>query len=87
MGSEPVPRDAGDHLAACYSGHTDVYGRMYQNRPARALTARCYGISNGQYGQPELDRAISLGGPPALQSFPDPYQFFGTNVEYLAAGR
>ncbi|MBU8913321.1 MAG: DNA cytosine methyltransferase [Spirochaetales bacterium] len=62
-----------------YKGHTDVYGRMYWKRPAPALTGRCHSISNGRYGHPEQDRAISLREAAAIQSFPDGYVFFGTN--------
>ena len=62
-----------------YQGHTDVYGRMYWDRPAPALTGRCHSISNGRYGHPEQDRAISLREAAALQTFPDGYRFFGTN--------
>ena len=62
-----------------YNGHTDVYGRMYWDRPAPALTARCHSISNGRYGHPCQDRAISLREAAALQSFPDRYTFFGSN--------
>lgn len=62
-----------------YEGHTDVYGRMYWDRPAPALTGRCHSISNGRYGHPEQDRAISLREAAAIQSFPDGYEFFGSN--------
>lgn len=62
-----------------YKGHTDVYGRMSWDSPAPALTGRCHSISNGRYGHPEQDRAISLREAAAIQSFPDRYVFFGPN--------
>lgn len=62
-----------------YEGHSDVYGRMSWDSPAPALTGRCHSISNGRYGHPEQDRAISLREAAALQSFPDGYVFFGFN--------
>jgi len=62
-----------------YAGHTDVYGRMYWDRPAPALTGRCSSISNGRYGHPTQDRAISLREAASLQSFPDEYVFWGSN--------
>jgi DNA (cytosine-5)-methyltransferase 1 len=73
-----------EHLRlACHkkdhAGHTDVYGRMAWDSPAPALTGRCNSISNGRYGHPEQDRAISLREAAALQSFPDGYIFFGSN--------
>ena len=85
-----TPHDGGDRRAwpanlrlEChkrnYDGHTDVYGRMYWDRPAPALTGRCNSISNGRYGHPEQDRAISLREAAAIQSFPDGYEFIGSN--------
>jgi DNA (cytosine-5)-methyltransferase 1 len=62
-----------------HKGHTDVYGRMTWDAPAPTLTGRCNSISNGRYGHPVQNRAISLREAAALQSFPDRYTFFGTN--------
>jgi DNA (cytosine-5)-methyltransferase 1 len=64
-----------------YQGHTDVYGRMHWDLPAPTLTARCTSISNGRYGHPSQNRAISLREAAALQTFPDRYQFFGSNKD------
>ena len=83
-----TPHDGGDrrswpidyHLkchSGQYSGHTDVYGRMRWDQPAPTLTGRCNSISNGRYGHPEQDRAISLREAAALQTFPDGYEFIG----------
>lgn len=85
-----TPHDGGDRRAwpaklqlKCHSGgyvgHTDVYGRMAWDGPAPTLTGRCNSISNGRYGHPEQDRAISLREAAALQSFPDRYKFFGSS--------
>lgn len=60
-----------------YKGHTDVYGRMRWDQPAPALTSRCNSVSNGRYGHPEQDRAISLREAASIQSFPDGYEFHG----------
>lgn len=59
-------------------GYTDVYGRMAWDRPAPALTTRCISVSNGRYGHPCQDRAISVREAAALQSFPDDFVFLGS---------
>ena len=64
-----------------HKGHTDVYGRMCWDSPAPALTSRCNSISNGRYGHPDQDRAISLREAAAIQSFPDGYEFFGGSTD------
>jgi len=85
-----TPHDGGDRRSwpaklrlGChtgdYEGHTDVYGRMFWDQPAPTLTGRCHSISNGRYGHPEQDRAISLREAAALQSFPDEYVFHGSS--------
>lgn len=70
-----------DLRLACHKGvdgYTDVYGRMAWDRPAPALTTRCISVSNGRYGHPCQDRAISVREAAALQSFPDDFVFLGS---------
>jgi len=67
-----TPHNGGDRRAwkdnpilqvDCYkkhNGHTDVYGRMAWDKPSPAITTRFVSLSNGRYGHPEQDRAISL---------------------------
>ncbi len=87
-----TPSDGGDrrswpdHLKLhCHShahtGYTDVYGRLRWDDVAPTLTSRCYSLSNGRFGHPQQNRAISLREAAALQSFPDDYVFFGTNTK------
>jgi DNA (cytosine-5)-methyltransferase 1 len=64
-----------------HSGHGDVYGRLNWDRPAPTLTTKCTSISNGRYGHPEQDRAISVREAAALQSFDDSYVFYGNLQE------
>ncbi|MGO7589972.1 DNA cytosine methyltransferase [Rhizobium leguminosarum] len=61
-----------------HSGHSDVYGRMAKDRPASALSTRCISLSNGRYGHPTQDRAISVREAARLQTFPDDFRFFGS---------
>jgi len=89
------PKDGGDRRSwkqqlqlECHKdenvSHTDVYGRMWWNRPAPALTCKCVSLSNGRYGHPTQDRAISLREAAALQSFSDEYVFCGSSRVHLA---
>lgn len=85
-----TPADGGSRLEwpeklelACHRrpglGFSDVYGRMWWDREAPTLTSRCNSLSNGRFGHPEQDRAISLREAAAIQTFPDDCEFFGTN--------
>ena len=59
------------------TGYSDVYGRMSWDRPASGLTTRCISYSNGRFGHPEQDRAISVREAACLQTFPMDFRFFG----------
>ena len=61
-----------------YKGHTDVYGRMKWDAPASTLTTKCISYSNGRFGHPEQDRAISIREAARLQTFPDSFVFCGS---------
>lgn len=61
-----------------YKGHSDVYGRMNWDKPASTLTTRCISYSNGRFGHPEQDRAISVREAARLQTFPDSFIFSGS---------
>jgi DNA (cytosine-5)-methyltransferase 1 len=62
----------------------DVYGRMFWDRPAPTITTRFNSFSNGRFGHPEEDRAISLREGATLQTFPKDFVFHGTNMNSLA---
>lgn len=59
-----------------HTGHTDTYGRMRWDAPAPTLTCKCISFSNGRFGHPEQNRAISVREAAALQSFGDDYVFY-----------
>lgn len=59
-------------------GYTDTYGRMSWDRPSPALTTRCVSLSNGRYGHPDQDRAISMREASNLQSFEEDFVFIGS---------
>ena len=72
----------------CYKDkdHTfpDVYGRMYWNQPAPTITTKFHSISNGRFGHPEQNRAISLREGAILQSFPEDYKFYSKSMVITA---
>lgn len=61
-------------------GHTDVYGRLKKDAPAAALTTRCISLSNGRFGHPEQNRALSVREAALLQTFPMEFVFCGSQV-------
>lgn len=56
-------------------GFQDIYGRMFWDRPAPTITTRFYSLSNGRFGHPEQNRALSLREGATLQTFPLDYVF------------
>ena len=60
-----------------FGGHTDVYGRLSWDKPAPTLTTKCISYSNGRFGHPTEDRALSAREAARLQTFPDSFQFAG----------
>ncbi len=61
-----------------HEGHTDVYGRLAWDRLAAGLTTRCISYSNGRFGHPEQNRALSIREAALLQTFPKKYRFMGS---------
>jgi len=61
-----------------FDGHTDVYGRLSWDRPAPTLTTKCISYSNGRFGHPEQNRALSAREAALLQTFPMDFQFVGS---------
>ena len=61
-----------------YNGHSDCYTRLAWDEPAPGLTTRCISYSNGRFGHPEQDRAITVREAARLQGFPDEFIFTGS---------
>lgn len=55
----------------------DSYARMYWDRPAPTITTRCVSFSNGRFGHPEFDRAMTVREAATLQGFPPDFIFEG----------
>lgn len=62
----------------------DSYGRMWWNRPAPTITTKFFSLSNGRFGHPDEDRAISLREGATLQTFPKEYVFKSNNIATTA---
>jgi DNA (cytosine-5)-methyltransferase 1 len=60
-----------------HSGHSDVYGRLAWDRMASGLTTRCISYSNGRFGHPVQNRALSVRENALIQTFPANYSFSG----------
>lgn len=61
-----------------YDGHTDTYARLAWDRLASCLTTKCISLSNGRFGHPQQDRAISAREAACLQTFPRDFIFQGS---------
>jgi DNA (cytosine-5)-methyltransferase 1 len=83
-----IPKDGGnrpvgvgpkclDKARERYGGYTDVYGRLWWDRPALTVTARCRTPSCGRFVHPEQDRGLSVREAALLQGFPASYFFDG----------
>jgi DNA (cytosine-5)-methyltransferase 1 len=73
-------RDESGRELAChkdYSGHKDVYGRIFPHLPSNTMTTGCNNPSKGRFVHPWLDHGISLRHAARLQTFPDDYLFDG----------
>ena len=55
----------------------DSYARMSWDRPAPTITTKCISFSNGRFGHPSFNRAITVREAANLQSFPESYEFVG----------
>lgn len=60
-----------------YSGHLDVYGRIYPHLPSNTITTGCNNPSKGRFVHPWLPHGITLRHAARLQTFPDDYIFHG----------
>jgi DNA (cytosine-5)-methyltransferase 1 len=58
----------------------DIYSRMSWDKPAPTITTKFFSISNGRFGHPEEDRAISIREGATLQTFPKRYRFVTPSI-------
>lgn len=74
------------HLTpACWirktEGGTDLFGRLWWNRPAFTIRTEFYKPEKGRYLHPAQHRPITHREAARLQSFPDSFKFTGTKIE------
>lgn len=82
-----IPKDGGSRRSLppglgpeCHrrvDGFRDVYGRLWWDRPAVAITARCRTPSCGRFVHPVQDRGLSVREAGLLQGFPSDFMFEG----------
>jgi DNA (cytosine-5)-methyltransferase 1 len=63
------------------SGGTDLFGRLWWNRPAFTIRTEFYKPEKGRYLHPEQHRPITHREAARFQSFPDDFVFIGSKVE------
>lgn len=71
------PQDLWLKCHRSHRGHSDVYGCMRSDAPAPVLTTKCTSLSNGRFGHPTQDRAISVREAACLQTFPRSFELIG----------
>jgi DNA (cytosine-5)-methyltransferase 1 len=63
------------------SGGTDLFGRLWWDRPAFTIRTEFYKPEKGRYLHPKQHRPITHREAARLQSFPDDFVFKGTKIE------
>lgn len=79
-----VPHDGGNRPVgvgpACLdrtTGFSDVYGRLWWDKPSITITHYARNPASGRFTHPEQDRGLTAREAARLQSFPDGFQFSG----------
>ncbi len=63
------------------TGGTDLFGRLWWNRPAFTIRTEFFKPEKGRYLHPEQHRPITHREAARLQSFPDSFRFSGPKIE------
>jgi DNA (cytosine-5)-methyltransferase 1 len=74
-----------DLLPPCWArketGTTDVFGRLWWDRPASTIRTEFYKPEKGRYLHPSAHRPITHREAARLQTFPDRFAFAGSRIE------
>lgn len=80
-----LQRVAPELTPACWikktSGGTDLFGRLWWERPAFTIRTEFYKPEKGRYLHPSQHRPITHREAARLQSFPDDFVFCGSKIE------
>jgi DNA (cytosine-5)-methyltransferase 1 len=63
------------------SGGTDLFGRLWWDRPAFTIRTEFFKPEKGRYLHPVQNRPITHREAARLQSFPDDFEFKGSKIE------
>lgn len=78
-------RNAPEITPACWvrkkTGGTDLFGRLWKDRPSVTIRTEFFKPEKGRYLHPTADRPITHREAARLQSFPDGFEFEGSKVE------
>lgn len=72
------PKGVGPQCLDKVSGYSDVYGRLYWEKPSITLTQYARNPASGRFSHPEQNRGLTIREAARLQSFPDGYMFSGS---------
>ncbi|WP_192797248.1 DNA cytosine methyltransferase [Bacillus cereus] len=72
------PSGVGPKCLDKVKGFSDVYGRLYWDRPSITITNYARNPASGRFSHPEQDRGLSVREAALLQGFPSNFIFEGT---------
>ena len=80
-----LQRNAPELTPACWirktSGGTDLFGRLWWDRPSVTIRTEFFKPEKGRYLHPEMHRPITHREAARLMGFPDDFPFLGTKIE------
>jgi len=80
-----LARNRPDLLPACWAnkptGTTDVFGRLWWDRPAFTIRTEFFKPEKGRFLHPQAHRPITHREAARLQTFPDSFEFEGSKIE------
>lgn len=84
MNREDLLKLAPEMTPKCWlnkKGGTDLFGRLWWDRPACTIRTEFFKPEKGRYLHPEQHRPITHREAARIQSFPDSFRFTGTKIE------